>query len=419
MEFKERLEKILKNKQEQRELLNTKLIESDTKEERAAIGETLKSLGEEIADVQKLLEDADKPQDEQPNPEDEGQRMYSAGSKQMRNERNAEDSIYSSINYRKAFQNYMGTGNVAQINTVLKRDSTKTTDTNVATVIPDNLINDIFEKYEQLGTIYNLVTKTSYAVGQTIPVDGVKPTATWVGEGEGSTAQKKTLSAAISFVAHKLRCEVRLSQEVTTMTLSAFEALFVKQVGEAMLRAIEYAVVEGDGSGKPKGILVETAPDGQTISIATGAKQLTYKVLCDIEAAVPAQYESTAKWCMTKKTFMAFVGMTDTAGQPVARVDHGINGKPERYLLGREVVIYAPQAASKLGNYADTVTADTIVAFIADFGDYILNTNYNLGIQHAQDWDNEDHKTKAVLSCDGKLLTTDSLVIVKKLKASV
>ena len=45
-----------------------------------------------------------------------------------------------------------------------------------------------------------------------------------------------------------------------------------------------------------------------------------------------------------------------------------------------------------------------------DFSDYVLNTNYDLGIQHAIDWDNEDHKTKAVLACDGKVIDKGSLV---------
>ena len=99
---------------------------------------------------------------------------------------------------------------------------------------------------------------------------------------------------------------------------------------------------------------------------------------------------------------MKFVGMVDKNGQPIARVNYGIAGKPERTLLGRDVIVYEPQAGSKLGN--------TIDAFMFDFADYVLNTNYDLGIQHAKDWDNEDHKTKAVLACDGKVIDKTSLV---------
>lgn len=410
--LKEYLQRNLESLKTKRQKLTDALIASDNQEKRAELGETLRVLANEIKDAEDALAAADQPA---PNQEGEdGERKFTKlGEK--RGSDNEENDVYSTLEYRKAFRNFLASGKID------KEYRASSTTANVSAVIPTNLINQILEKFEQLGVIYNLVTKTSYPVGQKIPVDGVKPTATWVTEGAGSTPQSKTLTSTITFTHHKLRCEVRYTEEVSQMALPAFEALFVKQVGEAMLRAQEAAIVDGDGSDKPTGILnyAATLPAEQKITIAAGAtNKLTYKTLCDAEAAIPVQYEGTAKWLMTKKTFMAFVGITDSAGQPIARVNHGINGKPERTLLGRDVIIYVPQAGSKLGSYQDSVTADTIFAVIVDFGDYVLNTNYNLGIKHATDWDNEDHKTKAVLACDGKLLVTDSLVVLTKSKAA-
>lgn len=413
--MKEKLMKLLKAKQEQRDALNAQLIESESKEERAAIGETLKALASEIAEVEGMLADVDKPAEDGEGNNGQRKQFKPVATYGQRGAVSTdEDDTYSSVAYRKAFQQYLASGKMPEE----YRASTKTTDTNISSVIPTNLVNKILEKFEQLGVIYNLVTKTSFPVGQTIPVDGVKPTATWVAEGAGSTPQSKTLGAAITFTHFKLRCEIRYTEEVATMALPMFEALFIKQVSDAMLRAIESSIVEGNGTSQPKGILTETAPTGQALTVAAGASnKLTYKLLCDAEAAIPVQYEGTAKWCMTKKTFMQFVGMTDSAGQPIARVNYGIAGKPERTLLGRDVVIYVPQTGSKLGSYEDAATSDILFAFICDFGDYVLNENYNLGIKHAQDWDNEDHKTKAVLACDGKLIVKDSLVTLTKTKS--
>lgn len=412
MTFKEKLEAMLTTKTEQRNALNSQLIASENKEEREAIGKTLTALDKEIEEVRGMIADADKPVE---NGDAEQRRFNPVAAMGMNGAANNDnEDVYESIGYRKAFQKYLVSGEMA----AEYRASTKTTDTNISSVIPTNLANQILEKFEQLGVIYNLVTTTHYPVGQTIPVDGVKPTATWVAEGAGSTPQGKTLGASITFTHFKLRCEIRYTEEVATMTLPMFEALFVKQVSEAMLRAIEGAIVDGDGTSKPKGILTETAPTGQALSVAAGASnKLTYKLLCDAEAAIPVQYEATAKWCMTKKTFMRFVEMTDSAGQPIARVNYGIGGRPERTLLGRDVVLYTPQSGSKLKDYTDASTTDDIFAFIVDFGDYVLNENYNLGISHARDWDNEDHKTKAVLACDGKMVVKDSLVTLTKTKS--
>lgn len=416
--MKEFLEKLIARKRDEFKKAQERSDASNDIAEVRALGVTLAALRDEIAECEKQLAELDKPAEPTEPDGGEGRKLNPVAAMQTRTAK--EDEGTSSVTYRKAFQKYMATGKME----ARADETTKTTDANISAVIPENLVNKILETYEQLGTVYNLVTKTAYPVGQSIPVDSVKPTATWVGrntstpsnstngEGASSDSQKKTLGAAIVFAHYKLRCEIRYTEEVATMALPAFEALFVKQVGEAMLRAQEYAIVEGDGYGMPTGILNYTPDAGKAITITKGASgaELTYETLCDCEAAIPVNKEGAAKWCMTKKTFMSFVGMTDTAGQPIARVNYGINGKPERTLLGRDVIIYVPQSGSKLKDFSSSADADMLVAFIFDFEDYILNTNYDLGIQHARDWDNEDHKTKAVLACDGKVIDKSSLV---------
>jgi HK97 family phage major capsid protein len=424
MNKKEKLQRMLSDLKDEENNLRDAIINGETKEVRMSAQEALDKVLEKINDINEIIAELDEPAE----PIDDGNGAGMGDGEGARSKFNVlgtmttpakrtDENVYSSIEYRKAFQRYIATGDKAQLRAVVK-----TTDENIDTVIPENLADKILEKMEQLGVILNLITKTSLPVGQAFPVDGIKPTATWVGrneetlssstsgEGAGSDAQGKTLGALISFNHYKLRCEIRMTEEVATMALPMFEALFINQVSEAMVRAKEYAVVDGDGYGMPTGILNSVAPTGQALEF----KALDYKSLCDVEAAISAEYENTTKWCMTKKTFMSYIGMTDTNGQPIARINYGIDGKPERTLLGREVVIYAPQAKSKLASYSDTLEAGSLFAFLFDFSDYIFNENYNLGIQHAIDWDNEDHKTKAVLACDGKVLVTDSLITIAK-----
>ena len=66
MTMKEKLNKLLAAKKEQRDALNVSMIECDDKEQRAAIGETLSKLAEEIREVEEMLADIDKPADEEP-----------------------------------------------------------------------------------------------------------------------------------------------------------------------------------------------------------------------------------------------------------------------------------------------------------------------------------------------------------------
>lgn len=310
------------------------------------------------------------------------------------------EDFYDTAKYRKSFMNYVLTGKKSA-DMFNQDENTKTTD--VGSVIPTTILNRIIEKMEAESVILPLVTKTNYKGGLSVPTSTVKPVASWVNEGAGSDRQKKTTSY-ISFAYHKLRCEISVSLEVDTMALSAFETAFVNQVSEAMIKKLEEAIIKGTGSGQPKGILAETPASGQAISIAANAG-LSYKLLCELEAALPAQYETGTKWFMSKKTFMEFYGLVDTNKQPIARVNYGIGGKPERFLLGREVLI-----SENVANYAAAPSANTIVAFMFRPSDYILNTNLNMGVKQFEDNDTDDVVRKAIMLVDGKVVDKNSLV---------
>jgi HK97 family phage major capsid protein len=62
--MKDTIKELLQAKQEQRDALNASMIESESKEERAEIGSTLKALGDEIAKLEKMLAEVDEPADD-------------------------------------------------------------------------------------------------------------------------------------------------------------------------------------------------------------------------------------------------------------------------------------------------------------------------------------------------------------------
>ena len=280
---------------------------------------------------------------------------------------------YGSMAYRKAFMQYVCRG--AKIPAEYRADTvSKTTD--VGAVIPTTVLNQIVEKLESTGMILALVTRTAYKGGVGIPVSTVKPVATWVNEGAGSDKQKKDIKkeGMITFAYHKLRCAVAVSLEVDTMAMSAFETLLINNIVEAMTKAIEQAIIDGDGIGKPKGILQETPADGQTIDSAAPA----YADLINAEAALPQAYEN-----------------------------------PERTLLGRPVV-----CCDYVKSYAATLAAGEAFAFIFNFKDYVLNTNYAMGVKRYEDNDTDDTVTKGIMLADGKVVDKNSLVVIQKLKAA-
>ena len=315
------------------------------------------------------------------------------------------ENMYDSAEYRSVFMNYVLNGTA--IPEKFRNASAITKTSEVGAVISPMVLNRIVEKMESSGMILPLVTKTAFAAGVTVPTSSVKPVATWVAEGGTSDKQKKT-TGQIDIKGYKLRCAIAMSLEVSVMSLQVFETVFVNNVSEAMVKALEQAFIGGTGVGQPKGVLAETMDANQNVDLAASADP-SYQTLVEAEAALPLAYENGAVWNMTKKTFMKFVGMVDANKQPIARVNYGIDGKPERSLLGRKVVLN-----DYMTSLGATITKDTVVAFLFDWSDYMYNTNYNMTIKTYEDNDTEDQVTKAVMICDGKVIDKNSLVTITK-----
>ena len=326
----------------------------------------------------------------------------------MENKNVSRAELLNSTEYRTAFMRNVLAGEAIPEKFRNADANTKTSD--VSAVIPTTIMQKIVEKLESHGEILSLVTKTSYPGGLTVPTSSAKPTASWVTEGSGSDKQKKS-TGSITFSYYKLRCAISVSLEVDVVSLDFFENVFVNQVTEAMIAALETAIINGTGSGQPKGILKEEIIDGQNVNI-TKAGSITYKTLWDMKKAVPSGYRDKVRWFMNYSTFCDIMALTDTAGQPIARINYGLSGGAQVTLLGTPVVFSDDIAA-----YEAAPTADTVVAFLFNPSDYILNTNYAMTVKQYEDNDTENKITKAVMLADGKTVDKNSLVTLTKKSA--
>lgn len=316
--------------------------------------------------------------------------------------------MYSSVEYRKAFMDYVLSGGKKEIPAEFRANAvTKTSD--VGAVIPNTIIQRIIDKLDASGMVLREVTRTNLQGGVTYPVSTLKPVATWAAEGAGSDKQKKTVTG-ITFGYYKLRCAVAITLETSVTTLDIFEQTLVNNITEAMVIGFEKAIINGTGSAQPKGVLAETVPADRTITVA---EKITYTNVVDAEAALPQAYEGNSKWYMSKKTFMGFIGQVDSNGQPIARVNYGLGGAPERYILGRPVVCndYMESLSASTGN-------EKVVAFLFNMKNYALNTNYEMGIKTYEDNDTDDQVMKAIILADGKVIDNNGLVFLKTAAAA-
>ena len=313
---------------------------------------------------------------------------------------------YDTKEYRTAFMEYMCRG------TVIPAELRATTTTaDASAVIPTTILNEIIQKMDAYGNIWNKVRKINVQGGVEIPILSVKPTAQWITEAQASTDQKIQANTKISFSYYGLECKVAQTILVNVVSLTMFENLFTTLVVEAMVRALEEAIVNGSGSGQPMGIVNDTRVPAANVITMTEAQFSKWNEWKKRVFAKMAKAYRSGVFIMAQSTWDAYIdGMVDTVGQPIGRVNYGITDG-ETYRFGGKTVETVENTLVK--DFA-TAEAGDVVAIFANLNDYVVNTNMQITTTRWIDNDGNEIKNKAMMICDGKLADPNGVLIIKK-----
>lgn len=298
--------------------------------------------------------------------------------------------------YRKAFMDYVLSGEMTP-----EFRSVATTADNGA-VIPTAVMNTVVEKMEQYGNILPLVRKLSYPAGVVVPTSALATEAKWMQEGAAVDVNGKS-TVAVTFGAYELAAAIGISFKAHIQSLSAFEAAIAENVSRAMVKALEKAIISGDGAAKPKGIVTETVPEARKVTLSA---KLGYKDIVNMVKAIPSAYKDGAVLTMNENTFLDMATVVDNNGQPVSHVNYGVDGEPIAALLGKKVVFtdYLPDLTS-------AKTGD-VVAFAFQYDKYILNTAYQMDLVTYTEDATRNKVYQSIGMYDGKVVDNNGLVLV-------
>jgi HK97 family phage major capsid protein len=334
---------------------------------------------------------------------------FGLGGGQQQQQRSDEpEDRFGTLEYRKAFMDYCRTGNI----TPELRANAMTGTGDISAIIPSTILNEVIQKVTSYGQIFSRVRKLNVKGGLTIPILSLKPAATWIGESVSSDKQKVQANTNISFSYYGLECKISTSLLADTVSLAGFENTVTDLITEAIVKALDSAVLNGTGTGRPLGITKDSrVPAAQivTLTAAEFGKWDAWKK--KIFAKMPLSYKAGAAFLMASGTFEGYIdGMVDANGQPVGRVNYGITEGAQERFGGKEVVqveddIIAP--------YADAAVGD-VVAVYCDLKNYGFNSNMQMTMYRYFDHDTNEWVDKAILIADGKLIDPNGVVIVKK-----
>lgn len=305
-----------------------------------------------------------------------------------------------SVEYRNAFIEFAKTGVMAEE----FRDVAMTA--NNSAVIPVTTLNKIVEKLESFGNILPLVTYMNYPAGVAVPTSQLASPAVWTTDADvakNGIAVDGKVTGSITFGAYPLVKALGLSFMAQVQSLSAFETALANNVADAMAKAMEKAIVDGTGVGQMKGILAETP--AKTVALSN---KLSFADVVNIKKAIPSAYRSGAVLVMNESTFYEFYGMTDANGQPIARVNFGVDKEPEYMLFGQRVVV-----TDWMNDY-ETAKSGDVVAFAVQLDKYVINTAHQIDLVTYIDNATRNKVYQSFAALDGKLVDANGLVFVTK-----
>lgn len=208
------------------------------------------------------------------------------------------------------------------------------TDSEGGYLVPDEFERTLVEALEEENVFRTLahVIKTSSG-DRKIPVVASKGSASWVDE-EGAYQESDDAFSQVSIGAYKLGTMIKVSEELLADSVFDLEAYISKEFARRIGAREEESFFNGDGKGKPLGILA--AAGGAEVGVtAASATAITADEVIDLFYSLKAPYRKNAVWVLNDATVKQIRKLKDTTGQYLWQPSL-VAGTPDT-ILGRPV----------------------------------------------------------------------------------
>lgn len=188
------------------------------------------------------------------------------------------------------------------------------TDSEGGYLVPDEFERTLVEALEEENVFRTLahVIRTSSG-DRKIPVVASKGSASWVDE-EGAYQESDDAFSQVSIGAYKLGTMIKVSEELLADSVFDLEAYISKEFARRIGSREEESFFNGDGKGKPLGILA--AAGGAEVGVtAASATAITADEVIDLFYSLKAPYRKNAVWLLNDATVKQIRKLKDSTGQ--------------------------------------------------------------------------------------------------------
>jgi len=403
--------------------LEARVQESKDADEVRKLGEDVKSIRQEITDAEAQLAELRK----KPAPVLDPLKSYGlAGGKTPEERKEGR----ASMEYRKAFMDYVRTGKMSDVLEFRNNDQTESTD--LGCLIPLTVVQEIITGVGKVyGQLYSVVKKTNIKGGVKYPIGAFSATFNRIGENGAPTDRQKggAITGYVEF-SYKIG-EVRLARTLleSVLEVEVFEKELAKTIVKAYVKAMDQEILVGGDS-----TLFPTTYQNQCVGILTEAKaspsripvsniiEFTANDMADwkkwqskLFAKIPLGMRGEApQFVMTPNTYEANIKtLADDNNRPVAyETFNPVDGAEKATFKGREVLFI--EEGLGIVNFDDGSNGDIFGMYWVPERAYAINTNLDFIVRRYFDEEKNQYVDKGIVINDGKVIDGSYIYLLKK-----
>ena len=323
---------------------------------------------------------------------------------------------YNTLEYRQAFKVYVQTGTPIPAELRAGGDSGTTLTAELGMIIPTKIMNEFIKGVSKVyGQVYSKVRKLNVKGGVDFPISKLTANFKWITETSVSEKQKAgDINEKVSFSYYIGEIRVAETLLAQVVSLDIFESEISCIMVEAYVKAMDDAIINGDGNGKPWGLTKD--PRVKNVVEFTEAEigdWIAWRK--NLFAKIPLSKRGTGEFLFPNSTVESqLLTMKDANNRPLFReATEGTIGNLAGTFFGRQVTLVEPDIIKDF----DTATAGDIIGVYWVPRDYAINTNMAFGMKRYFDEDTNEWINKGLTIVDGKILDTSGCYLIKK-KAS-
>ena len=187
------------------------------------------------------------------------------------------------------------------------------TDSEGGYLVPDEYERTLVQGLEEENVLRSLCTVIQTSSGdRKIPIVASHGTASWVDE-EGTIPDSDDSFGQISIGAHKVATMIKVSDELLQDSVFDIENYISAEFARRIGAAEEEAFINGNGTGRPTGLLHAT--NGAGTGVTTAGTTIVADEIFDLVHSIKSVYRKKAVFLLNDSTVKAIRKLKDGQGQ--------------------------------------------------------------------------------------------------------